>query len=235
MTQAKTSPIEHFEVALMRPLPKGNWDFYFSALALFHVYSRAESDLNATISVFVHERIVPRGQPKDSAIIKALLGGSRIGASRDTLKRLLRVVKASEEMHSEVNRILSQLGEISFFRDRLAHNGAAPGSLPNEHEFSGWFSISNSLTSREFEQLETISFTPQILMDMAYDLFRIPSMLAFALSPQGAGHILQEAEGAEDLPITRGARKHLAQIREPWRYKPSQLKRTGPKHSRNPR
>jgi hypothetical protein len=213
---------------IMEPLPVGVWPSYFSALGrFFHAYARAETSMNSTISNFVDERIGPTQDVRDHVVITALLGGARLAGSRDTLKRLLRVTQAPDETHQEVHRIFLQLGEISFFRDRIAHNGASP---TNFFEPGTWYSIDNFSNSREFEQLETLYFTPEMLMDMAYDLFRIPSMLSFALSERARAFTLRQADAPEVSPTRKGAREHLAQLREPWRYKPSQLKRTGPKH-----
>jgi hypothetical protein len=227
----ETYPPERFETALMEPLPVGRWARYFSALGrFFHVYTRTESALNATISNFINERIGPKKNKRNSALIAAILGGSRFAGSRDTLKRLLRITHSPKTTQDEVQRIFLQLGEISFFRDRIAHNFTIPTSIDGPET---WFGIDNSLTSREFEQLETLCFTPEILMDMAYDLFRIPDMLSFVLNEEGKEFVQHYADGLEDSLIRQSAREYLVRLHEPWRYKASQLKRTGPKHVRS--
>lgn len=59
-------------------------------------------------------------------VSKAVLGGMRMAALKDTVKRLLRVFRASEAEIAAINQVFAQLGDIQFLRDRLAHHWTRP-------------------------------------------------------------------------------------------------------------
>ena len=108
-----------------------------------HALLRADEEgLAALIKNFVKDELAS-DDPKFSDVLDALTGGMRVALLRDTIKRLLRVTKVREPIVTEVNSIFEQLGEIHFFRDRMAHHGSseAPKSVGE-----GWFSIWNFIT-----------------------------------------------------------------------------------------
>ena len=201
---------------------KIDWDAYYDALGRFmHQFAHTEDELNRIIKDFVVKvlKLTPSNQ-----IIAAIVGGMRIAASRDMLKRLLRVTRKSQEVKDKVDHVLAQLGEIHYMRDRIAHNESYP-SLAK----AGNFETTNQMQIRETEQMDWISFNPQILLDMAADLERIPYLIEITLASAA------ERERHATMAKTVGDRQQVLDPRSrPWRYKPSQLEKTGPKHERTP-
>src|SRR4051812_22603062 len=92
-----------------------------------HAFARVESHINLELNNFVLIRIGPR-QPGGDLIVDAILGPARIAALMDTIKRLLRVTKASKETKDEIDSIFNHLGEINGFRDAIVHNAAYPAN-----------------------------------------------------------------------------------------------------------
>jgi hypothetical protein len=189
---------------------------------LVHAFAVAEDDINRIIHDFAILGRLALPVEKQ-AIVHAILGGMRIAVARDTLKRLLRVTGAADSVCAEINRVLGQLGEIQFFRDRIAHNGAFP-----DFENAGRFYTTNQIAARETEQVEWISFTPAILLDMAHDLELIPYLIDMALASPG------ERDRHAALAKTPEDRQAILDPpSRPWRYRPSQLVKTGPRYWRN--
>ena len=211
---------EPIDPAALRP----NWDAYYAALGRFmHEFAVAEEEINRIIQDFVifDQLALPINK---QLIAKALLGGFRLAAAKDMLKRLLRVTEASSDVRCKINRILDHLGEIHYMRDRLAHNGAFPSM-----ERAGWFVTTNQIQVREVDQMDWIAFTPDMLMDMAFDLDRIPYLIGITLAPQ------DERERHASLATTEEERSMILEPhKQPWRHKPSQLVKTGPKYERIP-
>jgi hypothetical protein len=201
-----------------------DWDQYYSALGRFmHEFGVTEDEINRVIQDFViFDQL--RLPVEKQLVAYAVLGSQRIATARDTLKRLLRVANAGDEVRVEIDRVLSQLGEIQFFRDRIAHAGAFP-----DISAAGRFVMTNQAAARETDQIEWISFTPQMLLDMAADLERMPYLIQMGLaSPEERNRHAGMAETAEDRLAV------LDPPSRPWRYKPAQLVRTGPKYEPTP-
>jgi hypothetical protein len=139
----------------------------------------------------------------------------RVKMSSDTIKRTLRASGASHGMRSEAGRVLNQLGEIHYIRDRLAHNAA----YHDESNSQGWFYTNNNITIRENEQADVIRFKLEVLANMTADLERIPDLLERALFPESTKII--DVELRAD-PVHS---QHVAALYAPWRYKLSQLRK----------
>jgi hypothetical protein len=136
----------------------------------------------------------------------------RVAAARDNLKRFLRITGASTSVIAEVDGIFDQWGEINYFRDCIAHHATGHP----DKDGSLWVQV----LAREATGNEVLHFTPEILDNMAYDMWRIGQRLDCAL----------EAPTENELAENPALRVHMNVVRGPWRYKPSQLKRTGPRH-----
>jgi len=232
-------------------IPPALLEEYYSALGrLMHAFARAEDNLNLTVANIVGKHVFPESQYEvripdswsrtsmlaaqkaaslsiqRSVVLKAVLGGQRLAPLRDTLKRVLKVIDADERMTAETNRILAHLGEIQFMRDKFAHN-AAHADMTNK---DGWFYTSNKQTVRADDDWEIIYFKPSMLVDMAFDLERIPDLLHKALELESHARLMLDPEYAAlmEHPETR-------EWLGPWRYKPSALRREGQKHGPNRR
>lgn len=237
-------------------IPDWLWAEYFSALGrLMHSFARVEDNLNLTLALMAEELVFPpkyymppiaeserltaqamlKGQREASlsiqrrAVLQAIVAGQRVAPLRDTIKRLLRVIGAEDSMRIEVDRILAHLSEIQFMRDRLAHNAAVPDMRNKE----GWFGTSNQHTVRENEQWEIIYFKPAMLSDMARDLDVMPDLLYDCLHPE-EHKLLMADPHYNKLMSSSEMQTFLADRNGPWHYKPSQLRREGPKwHAKN--
>lgn len=198
-----------------------NWDRYYRSFGKFmHEFACMENELNQEISSFVIYRCL-KLSVGSQLVVHSILGGSRLAASRDTLKRILRVINAPKEMRDEISRIFAHLADIHYMRDRLAHNGAQ-----QSYSKAGWFETTNQITVREVDQMDWIRFSPEMLLDMADDLKRMTFMISLALDPEGRKRVTALAKKSK--PWARSLRRAAA----PWRYKPSRLVKTGPKHER---
>jgi len=59
---------------------------------------------------------------KHKWLINAVVGSMRMAAAKDTIKRILRVQSAPPSRRALVDKAFAHLGEIEWFRNRLAHN-----------------------------------------------------------------------------------------------------------------
>jgi hypothetical protein len=191
--------------------PREPRDRYYAALGrLMHFFGAAEEALAALIKDFVfHELDVDRQGTQADDVIKALTGGMRVSMLRDTIKRLMRVTGTPDAVVTEVNSTFEQLGEIHFFRDRVAHHGTSELR-------DGRFVTSTDITAKEIENAEWLGFTPELLIDMAYDVHRIPDYLDDLLT--GLRPFYNDPDQLQ---------RHIAELRPTWRYKPSALVREG--------
>jgi hypothetical protein len=196
---------------------------YFSMLGHFiHEFGRTEDHLNRTVHRFLVQQVNAR-HPAALQTIQGVLGGMRVKMSSDTIKRTLRTSGASHGMRAEADRILNQLREVHYMRDRIAHNAAYPDGK-KQH----WFRTDNHITVRENEKNNMISFKLEVLANMTYDLMRIPDLLERALFPETTRTI------DEELSDDPEHAKYIAALNAPWRYTLSQLRRTGRQRPPNP-
>lgn len=196
----------------MNELPKTgpDWPAFYTALGeMMHEFASMESALGISISLYLESLVrYPLESPPNLkavvrrvAALKAVAAGGRVATLRDTLNRLLRVSGANE-IQNAIEPLFQQLGEIHFFRDRLAHHPAGANDTDNP----GQFYVSNIYSVRENEKQETIYFDPSSLTAMANDLRELRRRLLAAVLA---------------IPDERPP--------QPWSYKPSQLVRRGPK------
>lgn len=194
-----------------------DWDDYYAALGRFmHQFSAMENGLNGYLAQFLALAIVPSDSPKAFLIIRAAVGGQRMAPLRDSMKRILRITRASPQMRDKIDAILDHVGNLQFVRDRLAHNGA----ILVDRRGKVRVETSNSFTVREFEQLETLYFPIQMLLDMTADLAVIHAAIHATITP----HVRPTLD-LSGLAELEDALRHVSA----WRYKPSQLERVRPK------
>ena len=130
-----------------------------------HAFARVESHINLELNNFVLIKIGLR-QPGGDLIIDAILGAARIAVLMDTIKRLLRVTKASNATKEEMDSIFSHLGEINFLRDAIVHNAAYPAI----YDGPGLHFTSNAYGVREAEKAMMIIFRLTDLQNLTRDL-----------------------------------------------------------------
>jgi hypothetical protein len=157
------------------------------------------------------------------AAVRAVLGSMRLKPMKDSFNRLLSVTNADAEVTAELERILAHLGDIQSLRDRLAHNGATPDMRNKEN----WFSTSDHHTQNLQEKTSTIYFKASTLLDMARDLMVIPDLIFDVFNPE-----IRKSVDEEPMMQTPEMKAHLADVRGPFKYKASQLKRES--HRRPP-
>jgi hypothetical protein len=150
-------------------------------------------------------------------VLDSVTGSMRVAGLRDHITRILRVANYDDAYQNEFAYAFSQLGEIHFVRDRIAHHGVSSFSATE-------FYTTNEATVREGNQEEMLIFTIDMLLDMAYDL---NSLENYFHELDGAFlRMTGETPEWDQWILTR---------RPTWRYKPSSLRREGPKHLTSPR
>lgn len=198
------------------------WQQYYAALGrLMFAFATMEEEVNRLLEGYVRNDLLAltKTPPRTAEIIKALISGMRITAARDTLKRLLRVTDAPPSVEKDVTEILSHLTELTTLRDQLAHHASFPTMLPD-----GTFQTTNQSSAKEIMKIEWVAFHPRILLAAAEDLEQVPYRLNLALRPSERARLSNLSSRREELEL----------LSQPWRYKPGELTRTGPKHDKNP-
>jgi len=104
--------------------------------------------------------------------VSAILGGLRMETAKDTINRLLRVSEAPQEVQDFVKRIFQQIGEIQYFRNRLAHYHTGrwlrkPGQFVN----------TDMEVAREKTKTVTFSFSYDALEAARHDLHLISRLI----------------------------------------------------------
>ncbi|MDB5799182.1 MAG: hypothetical protein JWL63_121 [Rhodocyclales bacterium] len=228
-------------------IPDALWNEYFMALGkFFHAYARVENDLHVVLSNLLEEAVFPskyyRQPPSGEervkflqdplartkiqreaslslqrrAAVRAVLGSMRLKPMKDSFNRLLSVTNADDAVTAELDRIFAHLGDIQSIRDRLAHNGATPDMRNKEN----WFYTSDHLTQNLQEKSSTIYFKANTLLDMARDLTVIPDLIFNVFNPD-----IRKAMDNDPAAQTPEIKAHLTDVRGPFRYKSTQLKR----------
>lgn len=172
-------------------------------LALGHVqyaYTSLEVDLTCQIRGLV---LVPPYDNPDHRFLSdrvgAVLGGMRMDAIKDTIKRLLRVMEAPAELIEYVSTIFAQLSEIQYFRNRLTHY-----STGRWFQARGPFTNTDIEVAREFPKAVTMRFTYEALDAARHDLHAIAHYMDQAI-PNEEQEMILEAPA--------------------WQYKPAMLVR----------
>ena len=191
------------------------WDAYHGALGrLVQQFGQTEVHLHKVLKSIIFDFTSAEANPLNWEILEALTGPMRVAGLRDNIKRILRVAEVEETIMEGFEYALKHLGEIHFFRDRVVHHGGEGSS----HE-PGKFYTSNDMTSREMDQQDILVFDPEMMLDMAYDLKQIREYLS-CLEDDAFSWFHHKDQAVPCAPDQRPT----------WRYKPSLLVKTGPKH-----
>jgi hypothetical protein len=192
------------------------WPDYYAALGRFvQMFGIVESRLHVVLKSILFDLTAIDAKPYDWELLDAIMGSMRLAGLRDNLKRLLRVAHFHDAMRAEFDFAFNQLGEIHFIRDRIVHHGVHAHS---ETEFY----TSNDQTTNETSQEEMLIFNVEHLLDMAYDLKSIDDYFS----------VLED--NIFLTPDNPEWHRYIVDRRPTWRYKPSSLKRDGPKHWPSP-
>lgn len=168
----------------------------------FHAYTAMEHELNLAIFAAV-TRMTRRQKRKE--VLLAVLGGQRMSPAKDTIKRLLRATKANPKRIRFVDCLFTQLGEIQFFRDRLAHNLTV---LTEGEPYL--FMNMNFAGIRELDKFEDIVFDVDALDAASDDL-----------------HTMRVLVGTFFNHYVRGGSAAVPAL-PTWQYKPAMLTRDRP-------
>jgi hypothetical protein len=161
----------------------------------------AHTSLEVAIASHINLLVTRGYDPQDNSPlldrVNAVLGGMRMDAAKDTLKRLLRVSEAPQNIIGYVGRVCGHVTDVSYFRNRLTH-----------HQTTAWFRKrgefvnSDAGLAREYEKAVTFTFGYDALDAARYDLHAAMNYLDQAIPDIGDPAILE--------PLA-------------WQYKPSML------------
>lgn len=178
---------------------------YFLALGEFNnAYTGVEHHLTCCI-----KNTISREMKDDRSewLINATIGGMRMAAAKDTIKRILRVQKATEGRRKLVDKMFAHLGDIEWLRNRLAHNVTLLRGNDDKHMLINF----DFASAKEEEKSEFVGFMPVVLRRASLDLHAIKTVMDDLMSMHHGS--IPDAE----LPLPA------------WHYKPSLLVRRRPK------
>jgi hypothetical protein len=198
-------------------------DYYNTLGRFIHQFGRTEDLLNKVVHRLLVQQLNAR-HPAALQTTQGVLGGMRVKMLSDTINRTLSVSGAAFALRADAKGVLDHLGEIHYFRDRLAHNAAYPGEGGKE----GWFYTNNNITIRENEKADVIWFKLEALNNITADLARVPDMLERILFPEQTRII------DEQLSDDPNHAERVAALRSPWRYTLSQITRVRPRSRPTP-
>ena len=175
--------------------------FRFAALVgdLMLSYTALEHELTCVIYA-----VVTRFSNKRRDVLLTVLGGQRMAPLKDTIKRLMRATRANKKRIAYLDAVFKQLGEIQYFRDRIAHHITVLTDDPDV------FTNMNFAAIREMEKMEDITFNISTLAAASDDL-RVIRLCCEGLF----SHYLGKGPSAVPAEPT-------------WQYKPSMLIRDRP-------
>jgi hypothetical protein len=189
-------------------IPEEAYQIFLSVLGELHYsYTRLEHELTCIIFLVATQS----GKRSDDVLI-ALLGGQRMAQLKDTIKRLLRATRASQERIQFADALFLQLGEIQFFRDRLTHYI----TVMSDYNPECWINM-NHTGIRERDRLEDIHFNLFAPKAASIDLRIIAELVP---------HLFNHYR----------SRKKVHKLPEipSWQYKPSMLVRNRAKPRKSP-
>lgn len=143
----------------------------FSENQATHIFTTLVGELHLSYTALEHElscavyAVVTRFSIRRKDVLLAVLGGQRMGMLKETIKRLTRATKASPKRIAYVDGIFLQLGEIQFFRDRIAHYL----TVISDYNPECWVNM-NFTGVREREKMEDLHFNLFALKAAALDL-----------------------------------------------------------------
>lgn len=135
---------------------------------LVYSFAHLESVMTAAIKTVMIRQIGLRdgGFTRAYKASHAIIGANRFSASRDMWKRLLVALDASPAQIDYYNKLFSQLGEISAFRDRLAHQYTYQATP----EYTGLWINSDIVSIRQAGTESPIVFPVKVVAKAASDL-----------------------------------------------------------------
>ena len=176
----------------------------------FRQFGQTESTLSNHLEEFVVSQLDPH--QKKLQIIRALLGSKRTPELYNTSLLVIKGAIVSGSAHTQqdvedLGDLYKQLSEIRFLRDKIAHYAVHPEPVGPEV----WFRTVDIYTVRDIAKAKWILFKIEHL-DAAYnDLRAICHRVPQTMFP----------ERRHGDPMPESVQEHY----EPWRYKPSELKR----------
>ena len=182
------------------------WLTYYEPLGRFyHAFTDVEHQLACMVGNVVSDGT---GGVKFE-VSKAVLGGMRMAALRDTVKRLLRVFEASGAEIAAIDKVFAQLGDIQFLRDRLAHHWTRP------MESDGMWRNDDFANVRELSKSQKFTFHISALTAATEDL----ESIKWYIDPLFEPYVTEKVQGRDKLnPFELPA----------WQYKSSMLIRDRP-------
>lgn len=133
---------------------------------------------------------------------KAIYSGTRIGAARDFINRILESTNQME-LKERMKPYFDRVGLITSARDEILHYGAS-----YKHDL-GKIILTNSRSAHVERRLRIFTVEPDMLRDLESDTKTAYSGLLLEW--------LRDTDNAELFEILR------QQMTQPWRYKPPQL------------
>ncbi len=204
--------------------PEDEVQVFYTALGRFmNEFALAERDLNGIVSDLVALDLLQLS-PERQEVLSAVMGSERVKPLTDTIKRIARVMRASDYAMGELDRVLAHLNEIRVVRDRIAHYGA-------EWDYTepGRYWVAVQIGAREMNRIEFLSFEPPMLDNMSEDLPWIVYCVRMALVRDDRRDEIAR-DHAKMAPTKEEAAHYRKPASRPWRYKSGQLRSRGPKH-----
>jgi hypothetical protein len=175
---------------------------------LIFAFAHLETVMTSALKVTLTRHIGHEGYNygKAFASAHAIIGGNRYSASRDMWNRLLKALRAKPSQVAYYKAVFGQLGEISFFRDRLAHQY----TFQARHHYDGLWINSDFASMRNADGETPILFPAKVVLHAAEDVIRLRD--AF--------------DGCFDYCVVNSDRRIPYGVEPPtFRYKPSMLVR----------
>ena len=182
---------------------------YFLALGEFNTaYTGVEHHFTCCIKNTLSRQM---RDDKNEWLINAIVGSMRMAAAKDTIKRILRVQSAPPSRRALVDKVFAHLGELDWFRNRLAYNATLLRGTDERHMLIHF----DYASAKEAEKSQSIGFGPIVLRAASIDMHAIKAMTDDLMSM----HHGTIPDGEVALPA--------------WQYKPSVLVRHRPKSGDN--
>ena len=131
-------------------------DLFFKALGqFFYNYTNLEHQLTCLVRNVATTGITSTHY----LVVSATFGGMRMAMLKETVKRLLRVSQAPKSHTAMAERLFKHLGDIEFFRNRLAHHFTEPLTDQPDHQWRN----SDYASVREGEAKEYVFDTGAVI------------------------------------------------------------------------
>jgi hypothetical protein len=157
---------------------------------------------------------------KRTRIVRSLASGIGLENMKKSISRIIDIIHDDFESEKEIIRILSHIGQIQNFRNRIVHNGADP----NLTDRKGLFYTSNQYTCNNEDKIEVIVFCLDHMSQMTRDVRVAGELISYALDVWDMRNVEKDAQSLsseKDTEITA----HRKDIRGPWHFNNSELRR----------